>query len=725
MREGTVHPAIPGDILRERLSMRIRVSHLAGAALAWVWLLPGLLIGGPIVLEGRTVLVAYPATGEFPAPREFRYAEKGKEAIVLFEVSEEEVIRGSRYAVWVRMPVQETAPSFSVDGWPVELAPLRRRDGWVTRIPAGFLDPGEHVLAVRSGIDQAIAIESLAIFSLWDTYEEVHFGRAFGDVERGLLVQPPIDPAQAEYDALHYSLSVRLNMYSTRIEATLTCTGRVLADDFTEVVLDLDSNSGQLAVTSVDAGDASDPLAYDIVGDRLRITLPESLSTSDTFTVRVAYSGFPATGKIFADAYNRTTHGGYPVIYTFSEPYGARQWWPCKDVPEDKATMDLRITAQDPYYPVTNGRLVSAISQGDGFTEYYYREDFPIATYLVSICCTNYAFVSGTYTALDGQTTMPVGHHLYPENLAIEGNAVNGTLEAMYYLAETFGEYPFLTEKYVTASHNDTAGMEHQTCTSMPGRDLDEGGLGRRNIHELAHMWFGDQVTMDHFDHLWLNEGFATYCEALFYENKYGRAYYRDYVDAWDTSRRPINDTTPLVNPNADSFSSALVYRKGGFVLHMLRRVVGDEVFFQSCRQYLLNHSYGTALTEDLQAAFEAEYGQDLSWFFNQWAYRAGRPQYLWSWSQIPEADGEGMALLLRIDQAQSGDPFVMPIEVRVLRQSAEAETVRVWNDQRSQLFRIHVDTNNITSVEFDPENYVLKRATAVGFSGARALILQ
>jgi aminopeptidase N len=693
--------------------------------MAVVSLLPGLLIGGPIVLEGRTVLMAHPPSGDFPAPKELLYTNKGREAVVLFEVSQEAAGPGTRFALWAQMRVHEAAPRFSIEGRPVELTPLRRRDGWVTRIPAGFLRPGENRLTIISGSDQPLELESLAIFSLWDTFEEVHFGRAFGDMERGLSVQPPIDPAQADYDALHYSLSIRLNMYSTRIEATLTCTGRVLADGFGEVVLDLDSNNGQLAVTSVDGGEESDPLVYEIVGDRLRITLPESLSTSDTFRVRVAYSGFPATGKIFADAYNRTTHSGYPVIYTFSEPYGARQWWPCKDVPEDKATMDLRIAVQDPYFPVTNGRLVTAITQGGGFTEYYYREDFPLATYLVSICCTNYAFVSGTYTALDGQTTMPVGHYLYPENVAREGDAVNGTLEAMYYLAETFGEYPFLTEKYVTASHNDGAGMEHQTCTSMPARDLDEGGLGRRNIHELAHMWFGDQVTMDHFDHLWLNEGFATYCEALFYENKYGRPYYRQYVNAWDTSSRPINDTTPLVNPNADWFSSALVYRKGAFVLHMLRRVVGDEIFFQSCRQYLQNHSYGTALTEDLRAAFEAEYGQDLSWFFDQWVYRAGRPQYLWSWNQMTEPDGDGMALFLRIDQAQSGDPFVMPIEVRILRQSAEAETVRVWNDRKTQLFRIHVDTNNITSVEFDPENYVLKRATAVGFAGPRALILQ
>jgi len=687
--------------------MRVRTGiHAAVIIMAVAWR-PGMAAANPISMEGRTVVVRKEQGNNSPA--NVRSFNRGPAATSLvFEVSPEAVSSEDRFALRLLGDASGRAPRVRLNGQPVDRTPLRRSDGWIVALPPGRLRTGDNILTVeyREGTKPSEAVE---VFSLLDSFEETHFGHAFADPIPELLVQPPQDPLQEKYDVLQYDLSLTLNMTQPVVDGVLSCYARVVEGPMSEMVLDFDPNEGQMVVSSVDAGDATTPLTFtvDNANDRLRISLPSALGTDDTFVVRVAYAGRPATGKVFADAYNVESHGSpaEPVVYTLSEPYGARQWWPCKDVPSDKAPINLHITAPIPYFPVSNGTLSTIQDVGSGMRQYNYMESFPVATYLVSICCSNYTFASGVYTSVDESTSMTVGHYLYPENVPIEGNAVAGTLEALNYLAATFGEYPFLEEKYVTASHNDGAGMEHQTCTSMPGGDLDEGGLGRRNVHELSHMWFGDLVTMDHFNHLWLNEGFATYCEALFYENKYGREYYHSFVDGWD--RGGISNTTPLVNPNADSFSGSVVYRRGGYVLHMLRRLVGDEVFFPACRRYLKDHEYGTAVTEDLQAAFEVEFGQPLDWFFQEWMYRAGRPTYRVSWRPDPIAPDQ--RILVTIDQEQAGEAYVMPADIRIIDFNGGAETLTVWNDQKSQTFEIEVSGLAVDSVEIDPDNYILK----------------
>jgi hypothetical protein len=379
------------------------------------------------------------------------------------------------------------------------------------------------------------------------------------------------------------------------------------------------------------------------------------------------------------------------------------------NIPEDKATMDLHITCPQAYTPVSNGLLDSVVTHANGTHTYHWRETHPMATYLASICCTNYQVVRGTYTALDGETAMEVAHYLYPENFAAESPALAATIEEIEFFAETFGEYPFLNEKYVTASHNDTSGMEHQTCTSLPGRDLVATtnyppGYGRRNIHELSHMWFGDLITMKHFDHLWLNEGFATYCEALFYEHQSGAATYHSYVDAWS-----VSDSLPLVNSNADAFTGSLVYRKGAWVLHMLRHVVGDEDFFAAVRNYVANPSlrYGNALSIDLQNEFEAQSGMDLDYFFSEWLYRAGRPAYRWSWSTRTE--GASNILQVRIQQTQSSEAYSMPVDIEVTDLQGNVWTEVVFNDQKTQTLEIDLGAAVPMQVRFDPDNWILK----------------
>ncbi|HNT35159.1 MAG TPA: M1 family metallopeptidase, partial [bacterium] len=461
-------------------------------------------------------------------------AYKGVSAIVVFDLAAQQIEKP--YALRVDAP---EPPFLTVNGKELVVVPVRGVDGWYYRVGVYYLAVGRNEIAMAPADDSSLDLAAVQMASLEHTAEDADFDRFFSVQKPSLAVQPAIDPEQAKYDAAHYDLTITLNMGSRFVSGALMMTATSTNSTLTTAVLDLDDNGGSIVVSQVDQGPstATLPFTHNASSNRVFITLPAAVPAGSTFTVRVFYSGTPLTTGTFGPGYNRTTHSGTSLIYTFSEPYKARTWWPCKDVPGDKATMDLHVTCPTGYFVVSNGTLVSTVDNGNGTLTFNWSEAYPMATYLASICCTNYQKASGTYTALDGVTTMEVAHYVYPESYAFDSQGLPGTLQAMGYFANTFGEYPFLTEKYVTATHGSGSGMEHQTCTSMPNNDVGiSGGTGRRNIHELSHMWFGDMITMAHFDHLWLNEGYATYCEALFYEWRDGRQAYHNYVNAWTTA---------------------------------------------------------------------------------------------------------------------------------------------------------------------------------------------
>jgi len=605
-----------------------------------------------------------------------------------------------------------------VNGKLIELIPIFSKEGLYFKIIPYFLKVGENEILIEAKNKKYLSIDEIEMFSLLDTSEEIHFTQFFsGPI---IETQPATHFEQLKYDVLHYDLAIQLNMSSTNIIGVLTMTAKSLDNSLQNVPLDLNDNSGSMTVTQVDQGPSTPTLSYTLDGseERLFITLPSPVPVDNNFTVRVFYSGVPNPSGYFGASYVRSTHNSTPIIYTFSEPYGARKWWPCKDIPDDKATMDLYIKCPNAYFPVSNGNLISTVDNGDGTSTFNWSETYQMSTYLALIACTNYSVISGTYISQDGLKTMTVAHYLYPENFDAEKGALPDTIDLIDYFSNKFCEYPFLTEKYVTASHNSGSGMEHQTCTSMPALDLVGGGYGRRNIHELSHMWFGDMITMGHFNHLWLNEGFATYCEALWQEDTYGVGDYHSYVNAWSTS-----DAYPIVSDSADSFSPNIVYRKGAWVLHMLRHVVGDDDFFESIGNYItnLNYVYGTALSEDLQNEFEIITGQDLSWFFNEWLYRAVRPSYNWSWGK--HIEGSNNILDIYITQTQTGDPYIMPIDLLVSFSGGGSETVVIQNNLKTQEFHINLGSNSPTDVSFDPDNWILDYATEQTTTPAKPVI--
>lgn len=621
------------------------------------------------------------------------------------------------YDYAIRVLGQEVA--IIANGKLIETIPVQGSDGVYNCIPSLYLNPGSNTIDLIRSKSSVPQLEYVEMFALLFTNEDVHFNQVFGEKTISVMAQPPANSEQQKFDVLHYDLSHTVTMTSSIITAQLIMTAKCTTASFDTVVLDLNSNNGSFTVSSVDRGVGTSTLVYSQTTNWLFITMPGTITTNSIFTVRVFYSGIPnPSANLFGNLYSyiQTTHnsGTIPLVCSFSEPFGARKWWPCKDLPDDKATIDSHWICPTAYYPVSNGKLVSVTTSGGNHT-FNYTETYPIATYLVSIACTNYAYYYGIYTSQNLLSQMTVGAYIYPENTVSESTGVQGTITMVDFFAKKFGEYPFLTEKYVTATHNYTSSMEHQTATS-----LRPGGLSPsyfvKDVHELSHQWFGDMITIQTFDHIWLNEGFATYCEALWQEGFYGIDSYHNYVNAWSTS-----DAYPIVSSNGDALSNSIVYRKGAWVLHMLRHVVGDSTFFAAMRNYAADTAltYGNAVSIDLQHDVEKTVGgsTSLTWFFNEWLYQANRPNYFWGASSHVSSGTTYFDLEIR--QTQASATYVMPIDFRITFTPSGSTTVTVWNTQYAkQNYHIPLGPGlTVSTITFDPDNWVLDYNTPEAYA--------
>lgn len=622
--------------------------------------------------------------------------------------------RNDGLALLVQLESPAQAPHLVVNGRFYTSAPLPRGEGgYLYNLPAADIDPdAENSISVIGDEGNPITPREMILYPIDGGFESAHFNQVFHEPRAERRATPALHPSQTLYDAISYDIDLEVDMTSRYLEGTVVATLESLTDGLDTLALDFqtDSDPDSCQITSVVAVPPVPGMTYsvDLNNDWMVVELPadSELNTGEQITLRIEYDGEPTSsaGAFGLNSYNRTTQpNGTPIVYTFSQPYSARSWWPCKDVTFDKALVDISITVDDQYMVITNGVLQNEETPAAGKKRYNYSHGYPVATYLVAFCATKYLYHSGTYTALDGTTTMEVGHWVY-ETSADELAAVPDTIDIMEFYASRFGEYPFLDESYVTMTWGASFGMEHQTCTSINNRNLANGGKSRRNVHELMHMWFGDMVTPVDFEHLWLNEGYATYAEALYVEHDQGEAAFQATVQGFINNG--INDSTPLVNPNADQFAGSLVYRKGGIVLHMLRGVVGDDDFFAASRNYLNAHAYGIVETQDLQDAMEAQSGMDLQPFFDQWVYGTGYPEYSWSWSQ------DGDTLTIVVAQTQSEDTFVMPIQIQVDYASAPSEVFRLENNLRTQSFDLDVTGKSVVDVDFDPDNWIYDEAS-------------
>lgn len=504
-----------------------------------------------------------------------------------------------------------------------------------------------------------------------------------------------------EYNVLHYDISLGLDIPNHILTGTVGVEAVAEIDDLSQIEIDL---FDCMTVDAVTAGGS--PALFTHTNNLLTITLDGMYQPEESFYISCTYHGtplFPGNALPFRWLYQYNV----PMILSYSEPYGAPAWWMCKDDPKDKATFTIDLTVPDTLTAVSNGLLTSTDDNGDGTITFHWNTDYPMPTYLFSIAVTNFESWTETYTALDGVTTMDVDYYAFPSDLAKAMESWNKNIEMMEFYAGLFGEYPFLSEKYGIAEFSHPGAMEHQTCTSMGAYWVN--GYHNNDFvvaHELSHSWVGDMITMTEWSHAWCKEGFATYCEALYFEALYGVEYYHFYMENMDVFNyagyQLYNITPPL---------HGAIYYKGAWVLHMLRHIIGDTAFFDAVYAYTNNADfrYDVADTDDLRGVFEAASGMDLEWYFDQWIYNPGYPEYDAFWTMTEARDG--WDVILDVTQTQTTGPiFKMPVDI-VVTTDLGSETFVVWDSLQVQSFTLHVNEQP-TRVQFDPEDWVLRQIT-------------
>lgn len=507
-----------------------------------------------------------------------------------------------------------------------------------------------------------------------------------------------VNPNTANYNITYHRLEFTVNPAVKFITGKVFTTFTALSN-MTTVTFDF---ANQLTASSVKLG-ATNLAFVENTNNELIITLPATQTTGTSATVEINYSGVPPANGF--DSFVQTTHNGSPIIWTLSEPFGARDWWPCKQDLNDKVdNIDVYITAPAQYVSVSNGIEPEApVINGANKTTHFHH-GYPIPAYLIAIAVTNYQIYN--QTAGTAPNTFPIVNYIYPENYASSVVDLDQTLEIMNLYESLFEPYPFRNEKYGHAQFSWGGGMEHTTVSFMYNFD-------RQLIaHEMGHQWFGDKVTCGTWKDIWLNEGFATYLAALVVENLDGAAAFVtekagmiDYITSSPAGNVYLTDLQ-AINVNR-IFSSRLSYNKGAMVLEMLRFKLGDTAFFQGMRNYLAdpNLAYKYAVTTDFITHMETVYGQSLTEFFNDWIYNQGYPTY----TITAQNWGAGQAKFV-INQTQSDvsvSYFEMPVPIRIFGAGGQQADLVLNNTSNGEEVIVPVPFA-ITNVEFDPKRHII-----------------
>lgn len=508
----------------------------------------------------------------------------------------------------------------------------------------------------------------------------------------GVPAPPLLIPSN--YDVLHYDLDFEILASEQELAGTTGITITPTTGVINELVLHLRS----LDVSSVTTGGT--PLLFTQQDDDLHVQLAAPLAPGEEIELLVSYSGHPwneGAGKFGGFWFHPYVSYQMGVGVYSEEPSMGRCMFPCQDHPSDKATFEFHVTVDDTVEVIANGDL-DGVSYSAGKATWSWSIDQPMSTYLAAVSASEYVdLVDSTYAWIH--------YYVYPNEVEDALGSFPNVDLMMDRLTSLFGPYPWNCKfSYVETPKGD---MEH-TSQVYHLQSLINGTTYADPIlvHEMGHMWWGDCVTESDWQDVWLSEGFATYCEALWAET-YGPEAYTEYmVEDIMIPYLQSGETFPLGAP--EELWGYTTYEKGASVLHMLRYVLGDEDFFASLMDYFGHHAFALATTQDLRDHIELVWGQDIDWFIDQWVYGYGYPVYDIDY-QI-EQSGSDWNVTIDIYQAQGlGTFFTMPLEFSI--EGAGGDTlVTMWNDVQndSETFSVSFQPS---VVRFDPDHHVLSTA--------------
>ena len=513
-----------------------------------------------------------------------------------------------------------------------------------------------------------------------------------------------VNPNTQNYDITYHKLEFTVNPGVYSVSGKITTTYTALAN-MTSLTFDL---SNTLIVSSVKINNVA--LTFSQNTDELIITLPTTQILGTQATVEVIYSGSPPQNGF--GSFTSTTRGtaATPVLYTLSEPFGARDWWPCKQDLNDKInSIDVYITAPSQYISVSNGVEPEAPVINGTLKTTHFHHGYPIPAYLICMAVTNYTVIN--QTAGTAPNTYPIINYVYPES---DTSTLRTQLLQTPLILNLYGSllenYPFSNEKYGHAQFGWGGGMEHTTVSFMVS-------FGRQLIaHEMAHQWFGDKITCGTWKDIWLNEGFATYIASLVIENFDGAtAFIAEKTNMINSITSSPNGAVYLTETEALDinriFDSRLSYNKGAMVLNMLRFKLGNALFFQGIKNYLadVNLAYKYAITPNLQAHLEAVYGSSLTEFFNDWLINQGYPKYAITVQNI--STGQAKITVNQTTSDTSVPFFEMPVPIRLTGAGGVSQDVIVNNTVNGQQFTISVPFS-VTGVQFDPKKDIISKSS-------------
>ena len=449
-----------------------------------------------------------------------------------------------------------------------------------------------------------------------------------------------------------------------------------------------------------------------------------SIPKNTVFTAQIFYHGtYSGTGGFLDAGISTDTDGrwgdNFDVTWTLSEANNAFHWFPVKQDLTDKADSSwVFVTTTKPNMAASNGLLTNVVELPDNKVRYEWKSSYPIDYYLIFIAVAPYRDYTIYATIPQTGKQLPIQNFIYDSDICFFSNkvSVDATKDMIEYYSVIFGEYPFSREKYGHALALMGGAMEHQTMTTT-GYFYDD-----IIAHELAHQWFGDNVTCASWQHIWLNEGFATYGELLWNEHKYGKEtafsnFKSNVINSVINNGKTGSVFVPIefIDDENRIFNGTLSYRKGGTLLHMIRYEIGDddELFFNILQTYQNRFKDNVATAEDFQGVLEELSGKDFNTFFQQWYYGQGYPMFNIKWHQ----DGNTLTLnSVQTATAPSATPlFEVTYELKITYTDNSNEVVPFYHNETTKQFVYQIsDNKTVKSIAFDPNNWMLATATIV-----------
>jgi aminopeptidase N len=500
-------------------------------------------------------------------------------------------------------------------------------------------------------------------------------------------------------DVRHYSFNMQLNDENNVIKGQAEIQLKFLKDASSfklDFVKQNETGKGML-VSSVTENGAN----IQFQQDKETLDITEAAKAGSEHTYTITYQGIPADGLIIST--NKFQHR---TFFGDNWPNRAHNWLPCVDDPDDKATVDFIVTAPDHYQVVGNGLKVSETALPNNLKTTHWKESAPLPTKVMVIGVADFAIDhTGDVKGI------PVYTYVFPENKDKGFNSYAVAKEILAYYMDKIGPYAY--EKLANVqSKTIFGGMENASAIFYFENSVGDEGIEELMAHEIAHQWFGDAASEKSFSNLWLSEGFATYMTNVYLEHKYGtdtlkkrlQADRKTVLDFEKSRKTPVVDTT--VNGNYMVLLNANSYQKGGWVLHMLRRKLGDEIFWKGIHAYYAKYKNSNANTDDLRAVMEQASGQNLKQFFKQWLNTAGTPHLKYAW--VYNTKRKVVEIIIAQEQTHNFEfPLQLLIDNKIHTFDIKNHISHFEIPIASKPTRVVIDPNVNLLAQFEQVNYI------------------